>query len=271
MKLTEKLFKEQYEVFMATRNGDVFTRKKNTYHLEEPFPFARIKSWEHCIKAFAAVFNGDKKSEDSIDCLCLNLGFFLASYGMMTKDSSLLCCDYKVHADAVRIILKYKELFCMDLWKLCEQEDKLRKLDKLCEEIRDAYKNIAEKYKGTDTKGDACRVVFSNGISNILLTKILLGTLGIVPAYDTCVCNAVIAYELADDRNFNMAALKKLSEKLGRLKEKIEELTSSARSVYDCEYYTSARIIDGVLWYLGYEIRKEQEKAKAKAKEPQPI
>ena len=59
---------------------------------------ARYKSWEHCYSIFAK--NQNKTDDETVDLLCLNLSFYLASWGMY-RSSFLLQKDYKIHKDAV--------------------------------------------------------------------------------------------------------------------------------------------------------------------------
>lgn len=55
----------------------------------------RFKSWEHCYKFFNQ--HKGNLNERLIDYASLNLGFYLASWGMMRGSSFLLQKDYKVH------------------------------------------------------------------------------------------------------------------------------------------------------------------------------
>ena len=76
--------------------------------------------------------------------------------------------DYTVHIDAIKVLLnnEYK-----DLWGIeCKDynEERLSKLEKLKKELEDSYKKFNNNKRITDT----------------LSSKILLGTLGCVPAYD---------------------------------------------------------------------------------------
>ena len=67
---------------------------------------ARYKSWEYCYKIFGEKQN--KIAPETIDLLCLHLGFYLASWGMYRGSSFLLQKDYKVHKDAVLEMQKEK-------------------------------------------------------------------------------------------------------------------------------------------------------------------
>ena len=93
------------------------------------------------------------------DLAALNLGFYLASWGMYRGSTFLLQNDYKIHINVVKYLKQnYKESHIYDF-------DEIKKIK---EKIFEEYKKVNEEYKATDT----------------LITKILLGTYACVPAYD---------------------------------------------------------------------------------------
>ena len=133
----------------------------------------RNMSWRYCYKVFSE--NRNKKDDKTIEYLALHLGFYLASWGMYRGSSFLLGKDYKIHIPIVRIIQeeKYNSLHGISAENLCK-ESNLDLLDEISERIRDCY--IREKEIG-DFK--------SNNVTDTLITKVLLGTLGCVPAFDS--------------------------------------------------------------------------------------
>lgn len=103
--------------------------------------------------------------------LCLWLAWYLASWGML-HNSKLLDNNYKIHTPIVNIILDMdrKDLKCLNNLKcqdwLDDRGNCREKLAELYSKIRDCYE--ASEISGTDT----------------LVTKVLLGTLACVPAFD---------------------------------------------------------------------------------------
>lgn len=135
----------------------------------------RYLSWEHCYGEF---YHARVKvlTEKEYDFLALHLSFYLASWGMYRGSSFLLWKDYKVHIGAVREILspKYDCLLgiaCSDYIK----EENQKALETLSDFLRNYYNEIRFSIKGNAPQ---------NKISDTLITKILMGTLGCVPAYD---------------------------------------------------------------------------------------
>src|SRR5690606_38208487 len=109
-----------------------------------------------CFEAFGNL-NDDKK-------LCLHLAFYLASWGMYRGSSKLLNFDFLIHSGSVQLLQSYNSLRCssesnvadIDLAKLLDLIDKLSK--------------YYEEHGITPT--------------DTLISKIILGTLGCLPAYD---------------------------------------------------------------------------------------
>lgn len=127
----------------------------------------RYKSWEHCFQYFSQ----DIEKIDE-DLACLHLSFYLASWGMYRGSSFLLQKDYLIHKDVVQKILEYKHLQNIDLNNVLKTDKEFKDIFTLSTFIK---KSSLYNHKVTDT----------------LLTKILLGTLGCVPAYDRYFLNTL--------------------------------------------------------------------------------
>ena len=142
-------------------------------------PHGRYMSWRHCYKAFSE--NRNVTDEQVIDNLSLHLAFYLASWGMYRGSSFLLQKDYKVHIPVVKIIQeqKYNPLHGISAVELCE-EHSLDLLNDIAGRIRGCY---AKEQPSTDG--------ITNNATDTLVTKILLGTLGCVPAFDRYYKNSV--------------------------------------------------------------------------------
>ena len=145
----------------------------------------RSRSWEHCYRVFR-----DARTDPSPDCdyLSLHLAFYLASWGMYRGSSFLLQKDYKVLVPVVEEILKpeYDCLFgvaCADLRKLEVQA----MLTNARNYIADYFDPIREKVAGRKV---------TTSVSPVLITKILMGTLGCVPAYDRFFQDGVATYKV---------------------------------------------------------------------------
>ena len=133
----------------------------------------RYRSWEYCYSHFIKA-RGSKDVD--YDYLSLQLAFYLASWGMYRGSSFLLQKDYKIHIPVVKELLseKYDTLAgieCSDL----RQESNQKLLQDINSFLEQYYDKIRREVKERDLK---------NKLSFSLITKILMGTLGCVPAYD---------------------------------------------------------------------------------------
>jgi hypothetical protein len=136
----------------------------------------RYMSWEHCYSHFRG--HEAWRSVADFDLAALHLSFYLASWGMYRGSGFLLQKDYRVHVPIVRVLCHndYRSL-----WKLnpVSASDKhVELIMALWSGLRDAYRSKIKKVDGKKREVDP---------SDILLTKIMLGTMGCVPAYDRSV------------------------------------------------------------------------------------
>lgn len=200
----------------------------------------RRKSWLWCRKIF---YESHKTQNIDNDLLALNLAFYLASFGMYRGSSPLLFNDYKVHNAAVKEILKNKY---SDLWNIDPFTYKVNSLPewfwKNSGGLRDIYNEL--KSRTVYQKKDADNKCFA---TNTLVTKVLLGTIGCVPAYDEYFVSGLRYFGIKND--FSKKSL-----------QNIISVLSPCREVHDCineytkeEYgYVPMKIIDSYFWEIGY-------------------
>ncbi|MCQ2050230.1 MAG: hypothetical protein MJZ22_04420 [Candidatus Saccharibacteria bacterium] len=159
--------KERAFIKLAT-NIDQFNKNLCKYMQDSESELSRYRSWEHCYLQFQAAFKGRNTDRDM---LCLWLAWYLASWGML-HNSKLLHSNYKIHKPIVDFLLDLdkSDLKCLNNLKcqdwLDDSDNCQDKLNKLYQKIRDCYETLG--VSATDT----------------LVTKVLLGTLGCVPAFD---------------------------------------------------------------------------------------
>ena len=199
----------------------------------------RYRSWEHCYKCFHDA-RGD--SDADYDYLSLHLAFYLASWGMYRGSSFLLQKDYKVHIPVVKEIMKgqYDCLFgieCIDLRKE-EVQKRLKKLEAYMESY---YDGIRKSVKETDVK---------NKLSKTLITKILMGALGCVPAYDRYFIDGIKDQKVTTG-NYNIKSLLGLADFYEENRVKLEKVRKKLK-VYDLPY-PQMKLLDMGFWQVGFE------------------
>lgn len=200
---------------------------------------ARYLSWEHCYKTFI-YYKGKIVNREEVDFLSLHLAFYLASWGMYRGSSFLLQKDYKIHYDTILEIFKpeYEPLWSIKCQEYRNNEN-LKLLDQLCKNIRDIYICHRANIDGR------------NDVSDTLLTKILMGTLGCVPAYDRYFVNGISKNKVAS-AVFSMNSIVELA----LFYENNLNVLETVRSSVSCEYieYPQMKILDMCFWQIGYEL-----------------
>lgn len=190
----------------------------------------RYLSWEHCHTVFKE--NRHNPSEATVDYMCLHLAWYLASWGML-RNSFLMQKDYKVHKAVV-------ELICQPQWdtlwdmpaEMMVQERYAKQVVQLSQLITDAY--IHEGGNPTET----------------LLTKILLGTIGCVPAYDRYFRKA-LAVTCAASQTLNVRSI----VALGKLyTEHADEFAALQRYCSERMEYPAAKVLDMCFFEYGLQL-----------------
>ena len=215
----------------------------------EQDPTCRFYSWDHCYKVFC---DARCAGSHNYDYLSLHLAFYLASWGMYRGSSQLLRKDYKIHVPAVRIVLE--EFACLhglvytDLRKE-EKEGIKEKLYVLNDKLTEYYNGITVSPTGT------------------LISKIVLGTLGCTPAYDTFFCNAVnddnIITELLGQghaklqkNKWDIDSLFLLADYYQRNSKAFEKLRKKYK-VFGLYDYPQMKLLDMGVWQIGSKTKKE--------------
>lgn len=202
----------------------------------------RYRSWEHCYTEF---YNARGKTTDDsyIDYLSLHLAFYLASWGMYRGSSFLLQQDYKIHIPVVKEILqprydKLQGIFCSEL----KREENLDLLDRLNEFITNYYDAIRKNLSEKELK---------NELSNTLITKILMDTLGCIPAYDRYFIDGIKKQNISTG-NYNRNSLLKLIDFYETNAEIFEPIVSNMK-IGDIPY-PEMKLLDMGFWQIGFDL-----------------
>jgi hypothetical protein len=209
----------------------------------------RYRSWEYCYKSFHDARN---IIDVDIDYLSLQLAFYLASWGMYRGSSFLLQKDYKVHINIVKEILKPK-YNCLFGIRCSEYKD-----DTVFNLLLELYRFI-EKYYG-EIRDSVKEVDVKSNLSSVLVTKVLMGTLGCVPAYDRYFIEGVKNTKVAAGR-FGKNSILSLVD----FYEKNESELEKARQNLDvCGLsYPQMKFLDMGFWQIGFDLNQEKGLKKA--------
>jgi hypothetical protein len=138
-------------------------------------PNHRYRSWEHCYGYFRQ--HASFRTKADYDIASLHLAFYLASWGMYRGSSDLLWKDYKIHKLAILKLLepKYTSLWRLNLGDSNYDGVFAELIVSLSEELKQIYREQITTVNGKKKNHQP---------SEILITKILLGTVGCTPACD---------------------------------------------------------------------------------------
>lgn len=228
--LDEKRIKENLGSF---ENGLLYAKDEGRH------PMARYASFDYCFNYFQGFKNKkDIASKENIQNSCLHLAFYLASWGMLRGSSFLLQKSIKFYEPLIEYISQKDE----DFWKI--DVDNYNKNDNL-EKLITCYKDIKEKLKDEKSK---------NRASDTLITKIMLGVFGNVPAFDNY-------FKVGSSLGiFNKRTLKQIIIFYNTNNYK-DIISGEAKKVKTFEYYdgikskrqyTKAKIIDMIFFIEGY-------------------
>lgn len=198
-------------------------------------PNDRYRSWEHCYEVFN---NGTA----DVDYLSLHLAFYLASWGMYRGKAFLLQRDYKIHHEAVKMITdrKYAALRGITSRELIDNVDLVYELYNRLKAYYESVRSTVRETKGKTAKAD---------VSQTLITKILMGTLGCCPAYDRYFIRGI--GELGFCKSFSADALTELAEFYAK---NATSFDKAARKTEHGLAYPQMKILDMAFWKYGYTI-----------------
>lgn len=204
----------------------------------------RYRSWEYCYKCFHDARNNPGAD---VDYLCLQLAFYLASWGMYRGSSFLLQKDYKVHKKVVKEILnpKYDCLFGIKCSKY--RDDNVFSL------LTELY-GFIEEYYG-EVRGSVKEVDVKSNPSSVLVTKVLMGTLGCVPAYDRYFIEGIKNKKIAAGR-FGKNSILSLVDFYENNEKTLED---ARKKLKVCGLaYPQMKLLDMGFWQIGFEMDQKK-------------
>lgn len=195
----------------------------------------RYLSYDHIRTAFLSL----RKDANQRDLLTLHLYAYLASWGML-RNSFLMQKDYKFLTPIVDIICKakYESLINYDPFNDTGTSN-ARLIMKLVNEMRDYFigKTYFEEGSNELKKID--------NVSDTLVTKILLGTIGCTVAYDTYVRKGLANHNLT--QKVEVKSIMELKNFAQSNETEIKEILSKLNNLY-----TPMKIIDMYFFEEGF-------------------
>ena len=221
-------------------------------------PNHRYLSWEYCYRFFMNQRTLSSPNSPNFDLLSLHLAFYLASWGMYRGSSELLQKNYHVHLGAIKEILWRKDYDSLwgKIWSDKESDEK--DLNFLFDE-----NGLIDKL---------CQYYHNLGVSPTitLISKIIMGTMGCLPAYDRFLITGI----RADGISFSQKQNKGKNSSNGLIIENIKLWRKSFENLVESygttnnfalPNYTSKttsinypqmKIIDCIFWQFGFFIEE---------------
>lgn len=207
--------------------------KKDEHH--------RYKSWEH-IYLFFKKNHRNLHNEEVKDQASLHLAFYLASWGMLRGGSFLLQKDYKIHRYFIESIAADPKFWIFYSEEEMEKEIYFALIEELILETMEVYRNAV-----IEINGKKKTVV----ITDTLVTKILLGVYGNVPAFDRYFKAA------AKEHGISASLGRKSLEQILEFYEKHrEEFSRVQESISEEVYYPPMKLID--MYFFNYGLEKDK-------------
>lgn len=226
----------------------------------------RYASFDYCFNYFQGFRDKpeDLINDKNLQISCLQLGFYLASWGMYRGSSGLLQHSCHFLEKFLKIVIKddYKKLWEIDVNNYSDENIEI--ILKFYNEIKRVLKE-SKSYNQKDIQ--------------TLITKLMLGIFGCVPAYDGYFKRALKKYKYC--QTFNETSLKQIKEfyedKDGKDKKKntkiIDKFHKETKTIDFLKgektkiNYTKAKIIDMYMFMYGNELSEQDELDKKKKNE----
>jgi hypothetical protein len=198
----------------------------------------RYRSWEHCYTYFRTARRRGLRRER--DHGALQLAFYLASWGMYRGSSFLLQHTYTVHRGVIDLVAdsRYDALWRTDFGTGEADVGLIPVAEELIHRIRGAYHDFVP----ADGSGRP---------TDTLITKILLGTFGCLPACDRYFIEGLksqgLSYSYLNTR-FVERVLAFCQEHLDALLEEQTRIERISRVRYPV-----MKLVDMCFWQIGYE------------------
>lgn len=196
-------------------------------------PHHRYRSWEHCYQFFHTRTPRQIVSQREI--AALNLSFYLASWGMYRGSSFLLRHSYTVHLDLVERLTsgEFRHLWNTDIGSQPPNPALVESIRSLVEAVKKAYAPFG---RATDT----------------LATKVILGTVGCLPAVDRFFVDGFKAsghHYWKVNPQFIERMIRFCNECLGKLRAEQRRIERKDRV-----HYPLMKLADMYFWQIGSEL-----------------
>jgi hypothetical protein len=192
---------------------------------------ARYASFDYCFNYFRSFRDngraGALAADDHLETSCLQLGFYLASWGMFRGKAELLQHSAKSFVPTIEVVAAAPDV----VWDADADDYSVT----VCNALIRVYRQL--------------RATLPGGRSQTLITKTMLGVFGCVPAYDRYFRNAFAASAFGEKSLTNLAAYYRTNAPaIDSYRAKTIDFATGADTN---RYYTRAKVIDMIFFTSG--------------------
>lgn len=199
----------------------------------------RYRSWEHCYRYF------HRSTPEAIgadrDHAALQLGFYLASWGMYRGSSFLLQHAYTIHLGVIDQLMapRFSVLWGQEFGAGDDDLNLVPIILETIDAVREAYRPFAPSAE-------------SRQASDTLVTKIILGTFGCLPACDRFF---IEGFKSAKFR-YSYLNAKFLERILAFCRDNLRELRGEQENIERIGgmRYPLMKLVDMYFWQIGFEL-----------------
>ncbi len=198
-------------------------------------PHHRFNSWDHCYLHFRKA-REEPRNEERVKVAALNLAYYLASWGMLRGSSQWLWKDYTIYVPIVETALK------PEFERLWNVDDEVLACPDHAEWVADSIFGKRGFRAQAENAVAACDPDLP--ISDILISKIMLGTFGCCVAHDNFVKRGL--YQMRMTQKMGRRAFAQLAQ---FYRDNRTELEAARASVPN--YYPPMKSLDMYFWQVG--------------------
>lgn len=240
---------------MSIDSEELINKLINSF-LKDREPTDRYTSFDYCYNYFQDFKSNNKLSEiavpENLHISCLHLGFYLASWGMLRGSSYLLQKSIKYYESLIKEVSNFdRRIWSIDVDNYTQESMKL---------ILDCYEMITNTF-------------IPNGVKEeTIVTKIMLGVFGCVPAFDQNFCDAFREFfkGKCGFRRLNIDSLSYIKEFYKNNQNLIDNWSNKIKTIdlktgnHTTLSYPKAKIIDMIGFTYGLVLKKLSEIKKQK-------
>ncbi len=213
----------------------------------------RGRSWEICYEFFRRPRGGNEWMYSAQ----LHLAFYLASWGMYRGSSFLLQKSCFIFEPVIEEIMNedYRELWNFERKTIKNLNDRQNEIWKKIEKVSDGIYNHLSPLAKEEAEKSGKKTTQP---TNTLITKILMGTMGCVPAYDDYFLKGLRKHQKPKikNRTFNYDSFKELVRFYQENSNEFEKSDISFRTHKDNLLYPPMKNLDLYFWGVGRKSEK---------------